>query len=428
MILAASLSVDVEPSVATAVLIVCLFAASFFFSGTETALYSLEKVDRSWFERKGTTGRQVNWLLSRNNALIATILMGNETANVTLATVSASLCAQYFPGYPWVNVLILPPILLLVSEFTPKTLARRFNRRWARLAVWPLTAFFFAGLPFRLVVSGLVTLLARPFGVSQHSAQENLREDELRRYIARGAAAGELDEMERDIIESVFEFDTIVVERLMTPRPDVFSLPLETPREDLFRLAREAGFSRIPIHSGRSDDILGVLLLKDLLRLHVSDEPSIRTLLLSPVFVPQSKPADTMLREFLAKKLHMAFVVDEHGTLIGLVTLDDLLDELIGELEADDEDSEVSRVRPGVYTVRAGIDTEDFTEVTSISLPEGDYNTVAGFVFHQLGRLPRTGDEVQHEQWSFVVSRMEGRRIVEVVVRHTSPRRRREIA
>ncbi len=425
MIPATGMTLHIEPGWTTLVIIMCLFAASFFFSGTETALYSLEKVDRSWFARRGATGRQVNWLLSHNTALIATILMGNETANVTLATVSAALCAWYFPGYEWLNVFVLPPVLLLVSEFTPKTLARRFNRRWSSLAAWPLTAFFFVGFPVRLVVSGLVSLLSRPFGVLPTSSEESLREEELRGYIARGAAAGELDKMERDIIESVFEFDTIAVERLMTPRPDIFTIPLDIDWDELFQRAREAGFSRIPVHGGRSDDILGVLLLKDLLRVHRERPHSLRSLLLPPVFVPQSKSADTMLRELLAKKLHMAFVVDEHGTLVGLITLDDLLDELIGELHSGAAE-DVSRLRPGVFRVNAGIDTEDFTEATTVELPDGDYNTVAGFVFHQLGRLPRKGDEVVHEEWSFVVSRMEGRRIVEVMVRRATSRRRRE--
>jgi putative hemolysin len=354
--------------------------------------------------------------------------MGNETANVTLATVSAALCAYYLPGYEWVNLFILPPVLLLVSEFTPKTLARRFNRRWATFAAWPLTAFYMVGAPFRLVVSGIVSLLARPLGVTPGTHEETLREEELRGYIARGAAAGELDRMEREIIEAVFEFDTIAVDRLMTPRPDVFSLRVDTPWEELFKLAREAGFSRIPIKSDTTDDIVGVLLLKDLLRVRVRGSATLRELLLPPVFVPQSKPADMMLREFLSKKLHMAFVVDEHGTLVGLITLDDLLDELIGELQVGQEESEISRIRPGVMYVKAAIDTEDFTEATGIQLPDGDYNTLAGFVFHQLGRLPRTGDEVVLEDRAYVVSKMDGRRIAEILVRPAHTNRRRKEA
>jgi putative hemolysin len=129
-----------------------------------------------------------------------------------------------------------------------------------------------------------------------------------------------------------------------------------------------------------------------------------------------SKPADELLREFLEQRVHMAFVVDEYGTLVGLVTLDDLLYELIGDDESS-EDSEIAQVRPNVITVRASIDVEDFSEETGIELPDGEHHTLGGFLWHQLGRLPRVGDDVEYDGHRFVVAEMEGRRIAEVMVR-----------
>lgn len=142
-------------------------------------------------------------------------------------------------------------------------------------------------------------------------------------------------------------------------------------------------------------------------------------MLLPPVFVPSSKSADSMLREFLERRFHMAFVVDEHGTFVGLVTLDDLLAELLGE---DDEtfDTEIARLRPDALTVKASIDVDDFVEETGIELPAGDYHTLGGYVFHALGRLPRKGDHVTHGEHRFVVAKMEGRRIAELIVTGTA--------
>ena len=238
-------------------------------------------------------------------------------------------------------------------------------------------------------------------------------------WVDHGAASGALDPMERDIIEAVFEFDDITVERLMTPRPDLFSVPLTIDWPDLLEVTRRAGHSRIPVTGGTDDDIVGVLLLKDLLRFR-QEPPSgprqLRSLLLQPVFVPVSKPADSMLTAFLERRFHMAFVVDEHGTLVGLVTLDDLLGELLGE-DDDTDDSEIARLRPDALTVKASIDVADFVEETGIALPEGDYHTLGGFVFHELGRLPRKGDAVAVADHRFVVAKMEGRRIAEVIVR-----------
>ncbi|MBX2799123.1 MAG: hemolysin family protein [Myxococcales bacterium] len=441
-----SITLGSEP-VALAVLVV-LFGASFFFSGSETAYFSLQKVDLEWFSRSNASGRQVSWLLGHRAPLITTILLGNETANIAISATCAGLISAWLPTMPWLNVLILTPVLVLVSEITPKVLAFRFRRSWARTAAWPLTAFFWAVMPARVVLSWIVGALASALGASREVA-EGMRQEELMVYVDHGAAVGALDPLERDIIEAVFEFDGMTVERLMTPRPDVFSVPLTIDWQDLLDQARLNGHSRIPITGSHSDDIMGVLLLKDLLRFRqppadeavsnalangadrsASATPPIpaaalgappgprqlRSLLLPPVFVPASKPADSMLEEFLERRFHMAFVVDEHGTLVGLVTLDDLLRELLGEDEITD-DGEIARLRPDTLTVKASIDVEDFSEETGIHLPEGDYHTLGGFVFHELGRLPRKGDAVAHGDHRFVVAKMEGRRIAEVVVR-----------
>jgi putative hemolysin len=144
--------------------------------------------------------------------------------------------------------------------------------------------------------------------------------------------------------------------------------------------------------------------------------------LLAPVFVPASKPADSMLQEFLEKRFHMAFVVDEHGTFVGLVTLDDLLRELLGSSdEEEEEDSAIARTRPDAMTVKASIDVEDFADETGIRLPEGDYHTLGGFVFHQLGRLPRRGETVTWGAHELLVAKMEGRRVAEIVITSRTP-------
>ena len=280
-----------------------------------------------------------------------------------------------------------------------------------------------------VLVSGLVGLLGRfLFRVQSDLTAEGLEEGELVDLASRGEEAGNLVPAERELLEAVFELDDITVSRLMTPRPDVFSLDIDTPWSEMIQQIRDTGFSRIPIFEGSEDGMLGVLLVKDLLR-HLSRPPEslrdLSRLLMPPVYVPASKAADQMLTEFLERKSHMAFVVDEHGTLTGLITLDDLLSELVGELldQGDDQTEDVDAIRPGRLSVRATMDIEDFAEETGISLPEGDYHTVGGFVFHELGRLPRRGDVVRWEGHRFFVGSMEGRRIGSVLVDLAEPTR-----
>lgn len=417
-------ALELPLGVAIAVSVVLLLL-SFLFSGTETALFSLQKLQRQRLDARGGAGQQVNRLLDRRTALITTILIGNETVNVAFASTGAGLF-EGMSGYPWLdpwlNILVVTPILVLLSEITPKVLAFRFNARWARVAAWPITAFQWMVLPVRLVVSGIVTVLARALGVTGARQEEGLREAELLSLLDQGARAGNVEAHEREMVEAVFEFEDLTVGRLKTPRPDMFTLTLDTPWDEIVGACREQGYSRVPMHDGDPENIVGVLLLKDVLK-HRGSPPQgprqLRSLLLPPVFVPQSKPAHDMLKAFLERRYHLAFVVDEHGTLTGLVTLDDLLAELFGDFpdEDDEDDDSVVTVAPGMWVVQANLDLEDFAEDVGLVVPEGDYHTVGGFVFHRLGRLPHRGDAFTFSGHRFVVKRMEGRRIAEVTVR-----------
>ncbi|MEQ1567929.1 MAG: hemolysin family protein [Myxococcota bacterium] len=406
----------------TVAVIGVLLATSFLMSGSETAYFSLQKPERERFVRGTPSQRQAVWLLERRAALLTTLLLANEIANIGMAATTSGVVAAWFPTRPWLNVVLLTPVLVLFGEITPKVLALRFRRYWAPMASWVLTAWFWLATPARVVVTGIVGGLGRVLGVEDRG--ESIAEEELMIYVDHGTASGELDPSERDIIEAVFEFDELTVERLMTPRPDVFSVPLTISWGELLSKCKEEELSRVPVTGAASDDVVGVLLVKDLLRFRtepLSGPRQLRSLLLPPVFVPASKSADSMLREFLAKRFHMAFVVDEHGTLVGLVTLDDLLRELLGTDDEENEDNEIAHTRPDAMTVKASIDVEDFAEETGIRLPEGDYHTLAGFVLHQLGRLPRKGESVAYGTYEFTVARMEGRRVSEIVVISRTP-------
>lgn len=408
---------DFDGGPLTFVLLGAMFCMAFVFAGTETAFFSLQKPDRERFGRGTATQRQVMSLLARRAAFITSILLGNEIANTLIAATTAAVFGVYAPGHAWLNLVVLPPVLVLVSEITPKVIAFRFAPVWTQVVAWPFTAWFWAATPARVVFGTLVHLVQRAVGAEERD--DAIAEDELLVYVAHGTRLGELDETERDIIEAVFEFDDLYVGRLMTPRPDVSSVPLSTPWDELLRKARDQGYSRIPVTGTGPDDILGVLLVKDLLKFRgqpLQSPKQLRSLLLPPVFVPASKTADSMLREFLERRFHMAFVVDEHGTLVGLVTLDDLLAELIGAHDDETADSEIER-QADALTVKAGIDLEDFEEETGIALPAGEYHTLGGYVFHQLGRLPRRGDTISYAAHEFVVSKMEGRRVAEILVR-----------
>lgn len=391
-----------------AVALGALFVLAFAFAGSETA-FSLQRIDR---EPEDWTSARIQALLARRPALASGLLLGQRAAAVGIVALATTL-----PGPAWLPVVVVPPALVLLAEAAPRVIARRHAQDWARLAVWPLSVFFLILAPIRAPLAAAVRALAWPFGGGS-PLPRGLAEGEIRTMLERGG----VDAREREIIEAVFEFDENNVGRLMIPRPDIFAVPLDLPWEELLRRCRETGFSRVPVYEGRLDHIVGVLLLKDLLKYRKrppAGPRQLRSILWPPTFVPQTKPADAMLREFMERRFHMAFVVDEHGTLVGLLTLDDLLSELVGELLDPDDDApapEVQHPGPGVISVKAAMDIEDFDEETGIAIPEGEYTTVGGFVFHLLGRLPRDGDTVEHKGYRFTVAGVEGRRITEVRV------------
>ncbi len=400
-----------------AALFVGLFSLSFMFSGTETAFFSLQQIDRRRIaEGETRTHRLIHAILERRTALITTILMVNETVNVAISVTAAGLFASIAPGQPWLTVVLVTPSLLLFSEITPKVIAWRFNRAWVDVAIWPFSVVWVVLSPPRFLIGGLVNLLARAFGVHGTHAQLGMAEQEFMAIVERSAVGGAVDEGERELIEAVFDLDDMAVSRLMTPAPDIFSLPANVSWSALLAACQEARFSRVPIYDASPDDIVGVLLVKDLLKFRrkpFTKPEELRAILIEPSFVPATKPAHDMMREMLKRRIHIAFVVDEHGTLMGLVSLDDLIIELVGEIgdELDDGSEEEDIVKVGdVLHVRASVDLEDLQEERGITLPDGEYHTVGGFVFHVLGRIPEVGDVVDEGGHRFTVAGTEGRR------------------
>jgi CBS domain containing-hemolysin-like protein len=404
----------------TAAAVVILLMLSAFFSGSETALFSLNAVDREAL-RNGGKAEALERLLAHPRRVLASVLFGNELVNVSLSTLCAAMVLHVAPEKPWLNLFVATPLLLVAGEVIPKSFALRFSRRAALLVARPLTVWAFAITPLRALLTWIADHMVRAMGGGQEK-NDGLQEAELLQLIDEGRRTGSIGKMEQEMIEAVFEFSDTPVSKIATPRPDIIAVRLTIPFSQLVALLREHRLSRIPVYQGRRDNVIGILLAKDLLRYKGARSPGpreLRALLVEPYFVPTSKPASELLRELQIARSHMALVVDEHGSIDGLVTMDDLLSELVGELldEHDDDSEEISRILPNVWTVAGSMDCDDFTQETGIELPTGDYHTVAGFVFSEFGHLPAVGEALEREGVEFLVTELDERRITELTVR-----------
>ncbi len=408
---------------ATLVLLAALLAVCAFFNLAEVSLFALQKSDREAL-RSRSGGALVLAMIREPRTLLASLLIGVEVANIALGAVSAELARTLVPAWPWLNIVLVAPLVILLGDILPKALGIHFARGAALALARPLALWNLAIAPVRWVIDIASALVLRAFGVEKAPVDASLREEQLRVLVDRGLLAGAIQPLEQQIIHRVFEFGDITVARLMTPRPDVFSLPTTTPWKELLAAVHEQRYSRVPMWQGTPDNIVGILLTKDLLRLrgHAPTPRQVQRLLRPALFVPPGKRAQDLLREFRARKQHLAIVVDEHGTCIGLATLDDLLRELVGDTpdESDAPVSEIVAMGPGRWRVQGAMDVADFADSLGIEVPEGEWTTVAGFVLHQLGSLPKPGATVTWEAdgvtWTFRVRGLVARRIAEVEV------------
>jgi putative hemolysin len=401
-------------------LIGILLVWSAFFSGSEAALFALNTVQVERLkERGGVLGRLIASMLQRPTHLIITFLVGNEIVNVALSVTATSLALMlYGDGGEYLAVAVTLITLLLFGEVAPRSLAVRYPERISRLMAWPLQAFAYVIMPLRW---GLRKLVDAVMGERAERPISLITAHEFKALVDIGEDEGIIDQDERNLIQRVFEFGGHRVSQIMTPRTDIFALEVREPLATALAQIKDNRFSRIPVYEGTIDQIIGILYAKDLLPYSRRPDLEVRLRdLLHPVFfVPESKRTDALLREFQRNKVHMAIVVDEYGGVSGLVTMEDALEELVGEIvdEFDAEESLCRQIDPQTYLVSARLPLDEFNERLGVSIPREDAKTIGGHVFHLFGKLPKRGESVSAHGLTFMIEHIKGTRILEIRVR-----------
>lgn len=401
-------------------LIGILLVCSAFFSGAEAALFSLNTVQVERLrERGGVVGRMIAALLQHPTNLIITFLVGNEIVSVALAVTATSLALLlYGEGGEYMAIVATTIMLLLCGEVTPKSLAVRYPERISQIVAWPIQAFAYAITPLRWGLRKLVDVV---MGAHAERPISLITTEEFKTLVEISEDEGVIDQRERHLIQRVFEFAGHRVYEIMTPRTDIFALEVSEALTTALPKIKDNRFSRIPVYEGTIDQIIGILYAKDLLPYsrHPELEVKLRDLLHAVFFVPESKRIDDLLREFQRNKVHMAIVVDEYGGVSGLVTMEDALEELVGEIvdEFDIEEILYRQVDPQTYVVSARLPLDEFNATLGVSIPREDADTIGGHVFHLFGELPKRGESVSAHGLTFTIEHIKGTRILEIRVR-----------
>ncbi|MEW6711756.1 MAG: hemolysin family protein [Candidatus Riflebacteria bacterium] len=410
-----------------------LLCLSAFFSATETAFFALSPLRLKKNETEGDErATEILGVLADKQKMLMTLLLGNTMVNVTATAMATRFIVDYLPRSPiaeWVGGSVpvavalasftMTVILLVFGEITPKTIAIYGAYGYSRYAVKPLRLVILVFYPITAAVTWILSRIFPRFSDWNSHLGSTTSMDEIDSYFTLGEEVGIIERDEKEMISSVFEFGETLVREVMIPRPDIIAMPINIELNALLEFIREDGHSRFPVFDSSLDRIVGILYVKDILMKldEIKQSYDLFKMLRPPFFVPETKKLDDLLSEFQKRKQHMAIVVDEYGGISGLVTIEDLLEEIVGEIvdEYDlEEQDPLTKVDENLFSVDARFSISDFEQELGFELNYEDSETVGGFVLEKLGRIPQKGEVLTEPQGTFQVTEIKGNRILRV--------------
>jgi CBS domain containing-hemolysin-like protein len=391
------------------VLIVLLFLSG-FFSSAETALFSLSRTKaRHLAKTQGKPFILIKQMKENPHRLLSTVLIGNNIVNVGAAALATSLTMDMFPNYAvGLATGIMTFLILVFGEVLPKSIATRNNILIARVAIYPiywLSILCYPLLKFLDFIPKLTGKIKKTPAVT---------EEELMTFVEVVEEEGEIKEEEKELIHNIFEFDDTNASEIMTPRGDMFVIECDN-KLNLENIVK-SGFTRIPVIENDVDHVIGIINIKDLFLHSVSsDDPiDVRKIMTIPYFVPENKKLDKLLHQFKKRKHHMAIVVDEHGGVSGLITMEDALEEIVGEIsdETDREEPHILTYKNKEWMVLGKSDIDEVNETVGMEIPDSkDYDTFSGYVLNTIGRIPEEKEKITIGTYIITVEKMNGNRI-----------------
>ncbi len=376
---------------------------SAFFSGIETGLISLNRIALRRREEKGERRAVVlGALLQEPERLLATILVGNNMVNVTATLIFLIWSARLW-GHEraeWITPLVLTPLLLVLGEILPKTTFRHKADTLSPLFAHLLRGIVILFSPGVTVLTRAVGRLTSAFGGDEKRSPFVSRED-VRLLFLEGEKSGAIEEDERELIHGVIDFGSTTVREVIVPRIDMVAVRDDSSWEKVCEAFEAHGHSRLPVYHEEIDEIVGMVYIFDLMRAGKPPEGNtIEEFIREIPFIPESKKVQDLLQEFRRQQMFMAVVVDEYGGTAGLVTLEDLIEEIFGEIrdEYDVQELPVTNLGEGLFVLDARMHSDEAEELLGIKLPEGEYETVGGFIFERLGRIPQKGESFQYDE------------------------------
>ncbi len=405
------------------IMVVALLLCS-IASAAETALTSISRIKlKNLLEEGDQMAAKIENMLAEPNIFLSTILVVNSIAVIVASSMATALALRFTASFgELLSSVVISLIVLIFCEITPKTAAVQNPLRWARVLVGPVRIAAWLLRPLVLSLNVVTSVFVRLMGGHIKHKGPFVTEEELRLLVTVSEEEGVLEQEETEMIRSIFAFADTTAREVMVPRIDMVTLSSEVTVTQAVDLALQGGFSRIPVYEDAVgvDEIIGILYTKDMLRQlrEGHDNDPIRNLLRSAYFVPETKKLDDLLREIRQNRIHMAIIVDEYGSVGGLVTIEDLVEEIVGDIqdEYDHEEIPYEKVNENEYIINAKMSIYEFNELMDTKLADVDYETIGGFVYSQLDKIPGVGDTISYNAMTFTVLATRGRRILKIRV------------
>lgn len=411
-------------------IILILLLGSAFFSGSEVALFSLDKKKLdSNFNRSGIIYRYLINLISYPRRLLVTILIGNTIVNVAASIVAVSIAIDLSNLFNisldlllTFQILVITILILLFGELFPKMIASKNPVKFAKYIAVPLNICTIIIYPVAEIIAEILRLSSSSLKFDK--SKSAISNEELVELTNIGKEKGAIEEGEHSLISSIVMFAGITVDEVMTPRVDIVAVPAEENYDGIIKTITNSGHSRIPVYKNNLDEIIGIIFAKDLLKFirvnNSLEKFSLESLMKKPLFVPETKPINELLKEFQEKKVHLAIVVDEYGGTSGLITLEDIIEEVLGDIwdEFDKEEDEIISIDDKRFIALGKTKLDDLNEQlhTNIIVEDNDYDTLGGFIFNKAGNIPKEGFSFVSGNFRYTVKEIQKRRIKKVMI------------
>lgn len=432
---------DSEPDPVNTILQLFLIAIltfiNAFFSATEMAIVSLNKNKIRMLSEEGNKKAKIlEKLMEEPTKFLSTIQVGITFASFLSSAFAATGMSSEFASYlrryniaysEQIAIIVVTIILayatLLFGELYPKRIALQSAEKIAMFSVRPIVYISKITLPFIKFLSFSTNLLIRITGFSTENLEEKVSKEEIRSLVEVGQEHGVINETEREMINSIFEFDDKLADEVMTPRTDVYLININKPLEEYLDELLEENYSRMPVYEEDIDNIIGILYMKDFVTeayKYGFRNVNIRNILQEPYFVPETKNIDKLFKELKNSKIHMAILIDEYGGFSGVVTIEDLIEEVMGDIddEYDDYEPHIRKIDINTYVANGLLAIDDLNEYLDINLVSDDCDTISGFLINIMGRIPEEGEKrlIKYENITFKIEEIKEKRIEKIKI------------